>query len=106
MGNCGQRQAIEITGIEKLSPSVNIPRSPKVAVRISRRIDEELEREKYAMHKVMKLLLLGRSSSFASSLIARYLTGPAESGKSTLLKQMKYVGGYVFRLNTLLELST
>lgn len=33
--------------------------TPRKAHAISRRIDEEIEKEKYAMHKVMKLLLLG-----------------------------------------------
>ncbi|KAH7703217.1 trimeric G-protein alpha o subunit, partial [Aphelenchoides avenae] len=50
-------------------------RIASVAKAINRRIEEQLEEDKRAMEKTMKLLLLG----------------PGESGKSTILKQLKII---------------
>ncbi|KAH7720601.1 ODR-3 protein [Aphelenchoides avenae] len=91
MGNCTQRlwcdpsavRKDKVTDISIRVPSlpVKMPASPPSCPKaISRKIDEQLEQEKRAQEKTMKLLLLG----------------PGESGKTTLLKQMKiiHLNGY------------
>ncbi|KAH7722655.1 CRE-GPA-3 protein [Aphelenchoides avenae] len=77
-GECTQDKAAKVTevmrNLKRLSISDLIDVYDREAL-ISRRIDRYLAKEKKAFSKTVKLLLLG----------------PAESGKTTLIKQMKIV---------------
>lgn len=58
---------------------------------LNRKIDVEIEKERQIEETVIKLLLLGECNESSIDAYAFLFAGAGESGKSTILKQMKSV---------------